>query len=194
MTRAPRLTRAERRASIVEATLPLLERYGQQLTTRQVAEAAGVAEGTIFRAFDSLEEVIDEAVAAALSPERLARLLEHTAFPGTLVGDTDAAFAAVARYHDAVRTMFHLSHGAAGHVTGASCAREELAGRYLEVLDFLTARFTPHADELAVTPREFAQLLLALASGERGHFIPSVAPLSRALLVATVLDGARRHP
>ncbi len=174
--------------------MPLLERHGRQLTTRQIAEAADVAEGTIFRAFASLDEVIDESVAAALAPERLARLLQDTAFPGTLVGDTEAAFDAVARYHTAVRTMFHLGVSAPDAAAGASCAREQLAGRYVQLLDALTDRFTHHADELAVTPREFAQLLLALASGERGHLIPSVAPLSRRLLVATILDGARRHP
>jgi AcrR family transcriptional regulator len=40
----------------------LLERYGRDVSTRQIAEAAGVAEGTIFRAFATKEELIDAVI------------------------------------------------------------------------------------------------------------------------------------
>ncbi|MFV0464305.1 MAG: TetR/AcrR family transcriptional regulator [Nostocoides sp.] len=63
--RAPALSPAERRAAIVAATIPLLRAHGRDITTRQIAEAAGVAEGTIFRVFDTKEEVIDAAIEAA---------------------------------------------------------------------------------------------------------------------------------
>ena len=59
----------ERRASIARATLPLLVAHGRDVTTRQIAEAAGVAEGTLFRVFDDKEAIIDAAVEEFLDPE-----------------------------------------------------------------------------------------------------------------------------
>ena len=42
---------------IVAATLPLLLEHGELVTTRQIAEAAGIAEGTIFRVFADKDEL-----------------------------------------------------------------------------------------------------------------------------------------
>jgi AcrR family transcriptional regulator len=50
-SRATRMSPDERRAAIVTAVFPLLEQYGGEVSTRRIAEAAGIAEGTIFRVF-----------------------------------------------------------------------------------------------------------------------------------------------
>ncbi len=49
---------------IIRATIPLLLEHGVGVTSRQIAEAAGVAEGTIFRAFGDKESLVNAAVTA----------------------------------------------------------------------------------------------------------------------------------
>jgi AcrR family transcriptional regulator len=56
----------QRREMLVAATLPLVVRHGPKVTTRQIAEAAGVAEGTIFRVFPDKDALVRAAVAKAL--------------------------------------------------------------------------------------------------------------------------------
>ena len=61
-SRAPALSREDRRAALLQAALPLVLERGLDVTTREIAAAAGVAEGTIFRVFDSKDDLL---VAAA---------------------------------------------------------------------------------------------------------------------------------
>jgi AcrR family transcriptional regulator len=58
----------DRRAAIVAATLPLVLRHGYAVTTRQIAQAAEIAEGTIFRVFPDKESVVQAVVAEAFDP------------------------------------------------------------------------------------------------------------------------------
>jgi AcrR family transcriptional regulator len=71
VVRAAPLSPEERREVLVEATLPLLYAHGRRVTTRQIAEAAGVAEGTIFRVFDSKDELVDLALVRAFRPGQI---------------------------------------------------------------------------------------------------------------------------
>lgn len=69
--RAQPLSADERRAMIVDAVIPLLVEYGRDVTSKHIAEAAGIAEGTIFRAFGDKESLVAAAIEKYLDPEPL---------------------------------------------------------------------------------------------------------------------------
>jgi AcrR family transcriptional regulator len=58
----------ERREAIIAATRPLLHEHGRATTTKLIAEAAGIAEGTVFRAFATKEELFDAVMEAEFDP------------------------------------------------------------------------------------------------------------------------------
>lgn len=82
-TRASPLPVEDRQDTIIDAVIPLLMERGRAVTTRQIADAAGIAEGTIFRAFGDKESLIRAAVARHLDPGPLRRQLAaiDTALP-----------------------------------------------------------------------------------------------------------------
>jgi AcrR family transcriptional regulator len=58
----------DRQAMIIDAVTPLLIEQGRSVTSRQIAEAAGIAEGTIWRAFGDKDSLIKAVVEKHLDP------------------------------------------------------------------------------------------------------------------------------
>ncbi|WP_156165243.1 TetR/AcrR family transcriptional regulator [Demequina rhizosphaerae] len=69
--RAAPMAPDQRRASIVDAAIPLILERGAEVTTREIADAAGIAEGTVFRAFADKTELIDAAITRVMDPTEL---------------------------------------------------------------------------------------------------------------------------
>ena len=67
--RVPALAPEDRRAALIQATIPLLHEHGLEVSTRQIAAAAGVAEGTIFGVFESKTALVVVSVIKALDPQ-----------------------------------------------------------------------------------------------------------------------------
>jgi AcrR family transcriptional regulator len=142
----------DRRAMIVQATLPLLLEHGEMMTTRQIADAAGIAEGTIFRVFADKDALIAAVLEAALDVAPLERAIERV----DRSQDLGAALAAVVvlmqqRVADIWRlysTLSSRSHGPTRHPPVA--------------LEPLVSLFTTYRGQLTVEPDDAARLLRAL--------------------------------
>lgn len=59
-----------RREMIVRAALPLVIEHGSAVTTRQIARAAGIGEGTIFRVFADKDELLEACVSEPVEISR----------------------------------------------------------------------------------------------------------------------------
>jgi AcrR family transcriptional regulator len=148
--RAESLPADERRAMIVEATLPLLLEHGEMVTTREVAEAAGIAEGTIFRVFADKDELIGAVVEQAADPTRMEQAFAaidlDAPFERTV---TEAVRILQRRTLDMARLM--ASVGPRHHRKGPIPDRPGLI-----------AVFQAHRDAISVEPAAAARWLAAL--------------------------------
>ena len=174
----------DRRAAIVNAALPLLCEHGRSVTTRQIAEAAGIAEGTIFRVFADKEELIDATVARALDPADAVVALRRIDITGTL--DERIIAAAEIVQHRLVH-IFQLMNalGGVGPPKPKATDRPDL----VEV----AALFEPDRANLTVEPRTAAQLLWGLTLAANHPASPFDTRQTAAQVVLALLDGIR-HP
>lgn len=159
-TRAPAMSVEDRRSAIVAAAVPLFLEGGPAVRTREVAEAAGIAEGTLFRAFGDKEDLIGAVVEAALDPAPLEAALDAIDIDLSL---PDRLAAAVDVLRDRVTThlkVMALVGGAPGGPprTGAP-----------ERLTRLESLLEPAAERLRVPPADAAHLL-------RGMVVVNVHP------------------
>jgi AcrR family transcriptional regulator len=107
VTRATPLPPDERRAALIAATEPLLEQFGREVSTRQIAEAANVAEGTIFRAFATKDALIDAVLEDVFDVQRTCDELHRI---DLAVGLEPRMVAAVAVLQARLRKVFALFH------------------------------------------------------------------------------------
>lgn len=135
--RAAPLPPDERRRVILAAVQPVILEHGLDVTTRQLADAAGVAEGTLFRVFDDKETIVREAAFAAADPatavEDLARIDVEAPLEERLVRVVEVMGERV----EHVRVWMTLLHRVArlhdgppgpGHGPGAAWAERQRAG------------------------------------------------------------------
>src|ERR1700710_532869 len=75
--RATSMSPDDRRKAIVTALVPLIVERGGEVTTREIAEAAGIAEGTIFRVFPDKKSLLLAAAEEAINPAGGQELFEE---------------------------------------------------------------------------------------------------------------------
>jgi AcrR family transcriptional regulator len=160
--RAPALSPDERRRALKEAVFPLLLEHGNNLSTRQIAEAAGVAQGTIFRVFPSKVALINECLADALKPDDLIAAIGDLP-PQPLFARIEAILTLlIDRVMIQRRLMPMISHPPIP-TDGPTCPARTMREARSLVQAAVSESLTGFGDELRVTPRSAAAALLAHA-------------------------------
>jgi len=177
--RASALPPEERRSMIIDATLPLLLEFGDRVTSRQIAEAAGIAEGTIFRAFADKDEIIVAVLDAALDQAPLEHALRN--IPADLTFEAALA-AAVEIMQQRVIDVWRL-------VSSIGTRFHEQTRRPLADSDALVQLLTKHREHFATEPVIAARLLRALTLSLT-HPMLAGEPTAPDELVQLFLHGA----
>ncbi|GAA1905567.1 TetR/AcrR family transcriptional regulator [Streptantibioticus ferralitis] len=188
----------KRRAMIVTAALPLVIEYGASVTTAKIARAAGIGEGTIFRAFSDKDALLAACMAEALRSDdtvahlasisldqpladRLTEAAEVMRGHMARIGAVTGALAAAGRLERPARPQPKEGDSLPDREAGLAAPRAALA-----------ALFDPDQEALRLSPDRLADAfqLLLLSAGRPG----APAPLTDQELVELFLYGALTRP
>lgn len=186
--RARPLSPQERRDSILDAAVPLLVATGAEVTTRQIADAAGVAEGTLFRVFPDKQAIVDAAVVRFLDPTPTLEAL-------AAIDRAAPVEAKVLRIAEILRARFV---GVTGILTalglrepppGAKPGVDKLRATRSEVAKILE----PHRAELRTEPETVAHMLRLMCFAAALPPIAGVRETSTQEIVDVVLHGVLKE-
>jgi AcrR family transcriptional regulator len=192
VTRAAPLPLDERRAALVAATEPLLEQFGRDVSTRQIAEAAGVAEGTIFRAFATKEALIDAVIEDAYSVQYTCDELAQVDLGLSL---EERLTAAVAILQERLRRVFALFGSLQlrkePHDRDTFRAKQQADNEVLN--NAIAALIKPDQDRLRLGPVDAASVLRVITFSMSHHILGDQRLNQPPQIVDLVLYGICRQ-
>lgn len=191
--RAAPLSPDLRREALIDSTLPLLREYGDAVTTRQIAHACGIAEGTIFRAFPDKESLITATLDKALDPTETIAAIAGIDRTLPLEARIQAAGAILYERLAGVFALLGAMRLSSPPRRHSDACRDDHRARHAGVIDAVADLLRPDEKLLRRTPVEVAQLLRALIFSGAHPLISAEAPLSSAEVVSILLDGVRRR-
>lgn len=183
--RARPLSPDARRAALVRATLPLMRERGLDVSTREIAVAAGVAEGTIFRAFPDKESLIQATLDAAFDPAPIVAALELIERGAPLRARLTAVVRIVQPW---LTTVMHLMM-ASRLVRPCDTTLARRARPSSEIGRTITRLIAPDRQALRVSPAEAAQLVRMLLFASSHPGISEGRLLTPEEIVGVILDG-----
>ncbi len=172
---------------IVDAAIPLILEHGAEVTTRQIADAAGIAEGTVFRAFADKTELIDAAIARVMDPaealEALSRIDPGEPLPVKLDHIVTILHARVSRAAAVMGALGPRDH--ARHRAGDHARHRPMLGEATEVVGVL---LEPDRNRLRVPVDTAIDLIRVLVFGASMPFLREV-DIDPATLADFILRG-----
>ena len=180
---------------LVATTLELVMESGADVSTRQIAEAAGIAEGTIFRVFDTKEELLRAAWASVFDPSRLVAELGTVDRAAGLEERLELAVEALqAHVRRVIRVLYALRSarepGLRPKPTGGSAGHRHPDDAEA-ILAALADLIAPDAGQLRFQPNEAARRLHLITFAGSHPMITHGQPLTAPEIVSLLLDGIR---
>ncbi|MFX4271839.1 TetR/AcrR family transcriptional regulator [Propionibacteriaceae bacterium Y1685] len=166
MSRAKPLPADERRQHILEAAVPLVLDRGPAITTRQIAEAAGLAEGTLFRIFANKNELMCALVEHIIDPQPLITSITAIDPELDLTQRVATMLELMGEQHAHMRRIFATLHSLRQDVPDDhDQARHEERQREREaaLTQAIGEVIAPDADQLRSTPDEVAAVIRSMA-------------------------------
>lgn len=190
------MTPDERREAIVHALVPLLAERGGDVTTRDIAQAAGIAEGTIFRVFPDKRSLMLAAAEEAVNPAD-----GRAAFEESIAGLPDLRAKVVVtaqRVQDRMQMTLSVMMAVRSHLHWEHEHHKERLGppdfvlrAQAELHSRLTSLFEPHRAELAVEPEVAALALRSLIFGASRPELRMTPALDADQIADLLLQGVR---
>jgi AcrR family transcriptional regulator len=179
----------DRRAALIAATIPLVREHGLNVSTKQIAQAAGVAEGTIFGVFQDKNSLLIAALMHALDPrptlDAMAAIDPALGLRGRLTAAAElinVRFQVNAELMTAARKLAFSGGSYPEAATYMTASREQL-------LAALTAVIEPDAARLRRPSTEAAGLLLLFCGANIHGPWGDPDRFNGAQIVSLLLDG-----
>jgi AcrR family transcriptional regulator len=190
--RARPLAPDERRQAILDAVIPLLLEQGATVTTAAMAEAAGIAEGTIFGVFPDKAALLYAAFETTMDPAAVVASLAAIDSNSPIDTQLETAAGALAQHFENVTAFIgmlrSMPHHAKPHADAHRVAQKSMAA----IAESLTQLMETHSSQLAVDPAQAALVLRGLVFTNTHRMLTSESKMATDQLVSILLNGVLR--